>query len=157
MELKDLTAKLGLKVLNKELVPDDEGRVALTVDGIPVTLQSFDEAGKLFTFGEVGDVPPEGVEMLAVEMLKANYLYRATGGSTLSLDEQTNKLYLIRYDDFDRLDYEAFEKMLENFVNVLVQWHEIVKGYHPDLSRKSHEPEETPDSQGLEKFMFLRV
>lgn len=157
MELKDLTAKLGLKFLDKELTPDAEGRVALTVDGIPVTLQEFYEAGKLLTIGELGDVPSEGMEVLAVEMLKANYLYRATGGGTLSLNEQTNKLFLSRYDDLHRLDQEGFEKMLENFVNVLVEWHEIVRDYHPDLSRKSEAPGEAPAPQGLEKFMFLQV
>lgn len=157
MEFKDLVAKLGLKVLNKELTPDDEGSVALTIDGMFVTLREFDEVGKILIYGEIGDVPPEGMEMLSVEMLKANHLFRATGGSTISLDEQAHKFYLCRYDDLFRLDQESFEKILENFVNVLEQWCEIIKNYHPDLSSKSEMPREAPTAHGLDSFMFLQA
>ena len=154
MEFKELIGAFGEKAMGAEIKPDEEGCVRLTIDGMLVTMREFPEVSKLLTYGEVGDVPPEGAGLLAETLLRANFMFKATAGATLSQNEQTKKYCLCRYDDLKLLDQEAFEKMMETFANTLDQWRAIVADYRPDESPKAMAETEP---RGLEAFMFLRA
>ena len=130
MRLNDLIAQFGAK-LNLEIALQDGG-CTLDIDGMSVTIQEIDELSSISTMAEIGEPPPQGLEKLFESMLAANHLFAGTGGSTISFDGEKRRFYLCRVDRAELMDFEAFQSMLEKFVNVLETWRKMLADYRPE-------------------------
>lgn len=124
--IKALSEKLGL-----ELVVE-KGVCAFEVDGVVVFLQNLEENEMLLMHADLGQLPPEGREKLYRTMLEANHLYRGTSGATLSCERNNEHFQLQRHDWLQRLDEQTFFTLLDNFLDTVKFWYDVVGKFHPD-------------------------
>ena len=129
MELKDLMEAFGAAFGLANLKPDETGIYNVKIDDMKVSFASDPDSPRLVTWGEVGELPPEGREKLYRVLLESMYMGKATGGATFSIEEGTDKLVFHRTDPLVTLDFEAFAAMLDTFVNILEKWRGILANF----------------------------
>ena len=129
MELKDLMEAFAAAFGIADLKPDDAGVYNVKIDEMKVSFVADSDLPRLVTWGEVGELPPEGREKLYRVLLESMYMGKATGGATFSIEEGTDKLVFHRTDPLDTLDFEAFAAMLDTFVNILEKWRGILANF----------------------------
>ena len=132
MRLNELIDAFAEKVGGDFAVED--GMVTLAIDDMTVTIQELDELGRIATYAEIGEPPPERLEKLYEAMLAANHLFAGTAGSTISFDTESRRFYLCRADVADVMDADGFMAMLEKFVNTLETWRKLLSDYRADDS-----------------------
>ena len=132
MRLHELITAFAERVGGEFAVED--GAVTLAIDDMTVTIQELDELGRIATYAEIGEPPPERLEKLYEAMLSANHLFSGTAGSTISFDADGRRFYLCRTDVTQTLDTDAFMAMLEKFVNTLETWRKLLADYRADDS-----------------------
>lgn len=137
MEFKELMAEFAQAAQIDRIDPDEDGCYRFDVDGMIVTLSEVAQTGDLFMWAEVGELPPEGREALYRTLLEAQYMGRATGGSSLSVDPDSEKVFLHRSDPLRTLDFEGFKGKLQTFVNVLEVWRRTLVDYRPVAGRQA--------------------
>ena len=93
----------------------------LLFDDDAVDFEAADET--LFLIAEVGPVPVEGREAVYARLLAANLFGAQTGGATLGLDPDKERVILHRALPLP-CDYAPFEAALERFVKSLRYWKE---------------------------------
>lgn len=113
------------------IYPDEEGCYHLEIDGMAVGLSEIAEKDELFMWAEVGALPPEGSERLCHTLLTADFMGRATQGAILSVDPDSETVFLHRIDSVKALDFKHFMSKLEQFVNVLETWRKTLDEYRP--------------------------
>jgi hypothetical protein len=119
-ELVDrLGAKLGVEI------EDAGGAVAFQVDGEVVVVQQADDDLVLLRT-DLGEIPPDRRDALAVAALEGNFLYKGTGGATLAISPADMHLHLQKYNWLDRLDAEKAFNMLSRFADSAVLWKKLV-------------------------------
>lgn len=129
MELKDLMEAFATAFKIVDLKPDDTGIYNVKIDDMKVSFATDPDVPRLVTWGEVGELPPEGREKLFRVLLESMYMGKATGGATFSIEEGTDKLIFHRIDLLDTLDVESFATMLDRFVNILEKWRGILVNF----------------------------
>ena len=103
--IESLGDALGMRLENAG------GACALDVDGVTVMLHDADDL--VFLAAEIGPPPPEdGLETLFRTVLKANWLYRGTGGATLAINPEDGCIWLEKYNFLERLDGAKGAKVL---------------------------------------------
>lgn len=120
--IEELNARLGVDI------EDAGGAFALEVDGETVVLQLAGGPGAdiLLARVDLGEIPADRRDALAVAALEANYLYQGTGGATLAFNPADGHLHLHRYDWLDRIDADKALEVLSRFVDTAVAWKRIV-------------------------------
>ena len=156
MRLNELIDAFAEKVGGDFTVED--GMVMLGIDDMSVTIQELDEVGRIATYAEIGEPPPERLEKLYEAMLAANHLFAGTAGSTISFDTESRRFYLCRTDVADVMDADGFMAMLEKFVNTLEIWRKLLADYRSDGAQAAEKPaaEDAPFS-GSFSADFLRA
>ena len=156
MELKEIIDAFAAGLDVDGVIPDDGGTYRFVIDGMVV---SFVGAGDtLFTWAEVGEVPPAERERLYRVLLESTFQGEQTKGGAFAIDPESDKIYLQRFDAIPALTPENFKAMLESFVNILERWREIVADVRllaPDQERR--EKAEAEESRGLSLGGFMRV
>ena len=114
-----LGAKLGVEI------EDAGGAFAFQVDGEVVVVQQADDDLVLLRT-DLGEIPPDRRDALAVAALEGNFLYRGTGGATLAISPADMHLHLQKYNWLDRLDAEKAFNMLSRFADSAVLWKKLV-------------------------------
>lgn len=132
MTFNELIENFG-KTCGAELSATD-GSVALEIDGMSVTVQEVPERDALVVVGDVGEPPPEGLEVLMTAMLEANYMFLGTGGGALSRDPETGRFHLCRLAPLASLDDAGFAALMETFSNVLETWRKMLADYRPAVA-----------------------
>ncbi len=114
-------------------------------DGSSVTvlLQGYDERGAVLATADLGAPPPERLERLFRSLLEANDLFRDTGGATLSLDPDTGRIRLQRFDALDALSVAGPGKAFLAFLDVAAAWASVVRDFRAAPS------DENPADEGL--------
>ena len=108
------------------------GACGLDIDGVTVMLH--DAADLVLVTAEIGPPPPEeGLETLFRTALKANWLYRGTGGATLAINPEDGSVWLEKYNFLERLDGEKGVEMITGFAETVKTWRELVAGFKPDI------------------------
>ena len=115
-----LGAKLGVEI------EDAGGAVAFQVDGEVVVVQQADDDLVLLRT-DLGEIPPDRRDALAVAALEGNFLYKGTGGATLAISPADMHLHLQKYNWLDRLDAEKAFNMLSRFADTAVLWKKLVR------------------------------
>ena len=129
MEFKQLVAGFGEKVGAPELAPDEDGAVVIENELIRLTVQELPEMGKILIHCEFGEPPVENAAQFERKMLQANFMYRGTGGATLSMDEESGRYYLSRYDEMGGLTVERFCALLDSFMSIAAEWRVVCDGF----------------------------
>ena len=88
------------------------------------------------------------IDAALLEALKANRGFKVTKGSTLSVDPETMRFELTRYDVLDDLSPDKLVAIVEDFATALVDLRERLGGEH-----LSGSPEEVAESLGMEGFI----
>lgn len=142
-ELVDrLGAKLGVEI------EDAGGAVAFQVDGEVVVVQQADDDLVLLRT-DLGEIPPDRRDALAVAALEGNFLYKGTGGATLAISPADMHLHLQKYNWLDRLDAEKAFNMLSRFADTAVLWKKLV--------REAFAPREDFLSEVISSESFMKV
>ena len=130
MNFKDLitgfAAQLGLSDVNV-----DDDIVSISVDDFIVNIQNLIELNKIIVYAEIAERPPDDDGLLAEVLLQSNYMYRGTGGGTISQDPETKKYYFTRIDDLAVVTVESFVEQFEKLTNYLENWRKIIADYRP--------------------------
>ena len=130
MNFRDFTQELG-KALGMEL-ENVGGACGLDIDGVAVMLHDADDL--VLVTAEIGPPPPEdGLDTLFKTALKANWLYRGTGGATLAINPEDDSIWLEKYNFLERLDGEKGVDMITRFAETVKTWQELVAGFKPDV------------------------
>lgn len=120
--MKALAAKLGLEGIE----PDEGGRYWLNVDDVIVRFSEVGASGLLDVDAEICRLPEEGREQISRALLTA----MAPGGTAEAycfyFTPDGKSVYLRRTDALDRLDVEGLRTVLENFVNALEEWRDVI-------------------------------
>ena len=140
--VEGLGEKLGVEI------EDAGGAVALQIDGETVILQQADDDLVLLRT-DLGEIPPDRRDALAVAALEGNFLYRGTGGATLAISPADMHLHLQKYNWLDRLDAEKAFNMLSRFADSAVLWKKLV--------REASAPREDFLSEVISSELFMKV
>ena len=148
MNFKEFIEALG-KTLGMRL-ENVGGACGLDVDGVTVMLHDADDL--VLLAAEIGPPPPEdGLEALFRAALKANWLYKGTGGATLAINPDDDSIWLEKYNFLERLDGEKGVEMISRFADTARTWRELVVGFKPDIPSGGDPP------QGLALGDFMRM
>ena len=123
MEFKRLVESLAEKIGIE--ITDEGGAAAVEVDGLTVLLHEADD-DLLLLHADLGEIPADGRDVLAVAALQANFLYQGTGGSTLAVDSRDGHLHLQKYNWLDRLDAEKAVADIARFADMVKTWKGLV-------------------------------
>lgn len=137
-----LGAKLGVEI------EDAGGAFAFQVDGEVVVVQQADDDLVLLR-ADLGEIPPDRRDALAVAALEGNFLYKGTGGATLAISPADMHLHLQKYNWLDRLDAEKAFNMLSRFADSAVLWKKLV--------REASAPREDFLSEVISSESFMKV
>ena len=117
MELKEIMTAFAAEIGLTDLAPDEDGVYHLSIDDMTVSFA--EDEGRLLTWAEVCEPPPEGQDRLNRVLLEAMFMGRATGGAVFSIDHESGKVFLHRHDSLAGMELDGFRVMLEGFVNTL--------------------------------------
>ena len=113
-----LGAKLGVEI------DDAGGAFAFQVDGEVVVVQQADDDLVLLR-ADLGEMPLDRRDALAVAALEGNYLYKGTGGATLAVNPADSHLHLQKYNWLGRLDADKAFDMLVHFAESAISWKKL--------------------------------
>ena len=160
MELKELMEGLAAACGIDGMAANEDGIYRLMIDDMEVSFMSVEESGQLVVWAEVCEMPPEGRERLCRVLMESMFMGRATGGATFSIEPESGKVCLQRIEFLSALDVEAFNGLLEKFVNVLEEWRKIIADFRPvaeELDRKAAEDAEADRQVGMGLDGFMQV
>ena len=140
MDFNRFAEALG-KALGMEL-ENAGGACGLDINGVTVMLH---DAGDLVLItAEIGaPSQAEGLETFFRTALKANWLYKGTGGATLAINPEDDSLWLEKYNFLERLDGEKGVEMVTRFAETARTWRELVADFKPDVpsgGNPTHDP-----------------
>lgn len=150
MEFSEIMQGFARQIHLQSFTPDGDGVYRIIVDGMSIAFMEHAETQMLVTWAEVCDQPPEGRELFYKVIMEAMFLGSATGGSTFSIETESQKVFLHRLDALQLMDLERFNAMLEKFVNVLDQWRQIIADFRPVAA----ELEKDKQNAGAESSSF---
>ena len=123
-----LSHKLGVEIA---VEGDACALRAKAKDGTSVTIwmQGYDERGAVLMGADLGAPPPERLERLYRAMLEGNDLFRDTGGATLSVNPDTGRVRLQRFDTLDAIEEIGPAKALAAFADVAAIWAKFISDF----------------------------
>lgn len=137
--IKQFSEKIGITI-----EPSDDGVYMFEVDETIVTFHVIPEMDMIILTGDIGEPPPEKLENLYKAMLEAQYLFKATFGATISLNEENNRFTLCKALPCKLLDGDSFFNEAEQFINTLEVWVKLVKNYRDSASKEEDESAPMP-------------
>ena len=118
MNAKELLLRLGV-VLGLELYISDEGVCRIYFDDDAVDFEITSEG--ICLIAELGILPSQDNTNLYRTLLTANLFGIATAGATLSIDPDSDSIFLHKML-YNGLSYSDFEIQVEFFIKVLRHW-----------------------------------
>lgn len=139
MESYELIKNFGLR-LGIELVQSDTGVYTFEVDGRNFVIHDLPEHNQVVIFGELGAVPPGNNEKLYRSLFEAQHMFASTAGATFSINPETESFFICKYFITTALDNDIFFTEIENFINILHTWADIIANYREDVTPITDEP-----------------
>ena len=145
MEYRQLVSAFAAGLGVTDIAFDEEGIARLAADDMVVSFMEVPERRAILTWAEVATTPPENLTQLYKFLLEAMFMGRATQGASFSCEEDT--IYLHRMDSLADLDPEGFLKIIEEFLNLVEKWRDVIRSFRADESEASEKSatEEPPD------------
>lgn len=125
--MTSLMAEFGAAVGIPDLKPDAESRCNMMFDDVAVSLQLGPDDESLYMYSLVGTVAESDTALAYPALLRANYAFGDTAGSTLSLDPRSGGIVLIRAERLETLRLARLEALVEDFVNAAERWAEQIR------------------------------
>ena len=147
MEYKALFHEFAVGLGVEDLAFDEEGVASLAADDIVVSFMEIPERQALLMWAEVATPPPENLMQLYKLLLEAMFMGRATQGATFSCEGE--KVYLHRTDELANLDPNGLAKIVEDFLNLVEKWRDVIETFRADESRAEGAVAEEPPAFGL--------
>lgn len=155
-ELNSLLQELGRQLGIPELSADETGHCTLSIDGAWALHIAWHEARNCVQcLTDLGGLPLHGREALMAQLLAANALFTGTQGATLALDPTREQVVLCREIGLTGLDYIAFEKGLEAFIEQAEHWRARLDSASSAVF--GGESPRSPGESALGLVTFLRV
>ncbi|WP_161626857.1 type III secretion system chaperone [Desulfospira joergensenii] len=102
---------------------DEDNACTISFDGqVVLNLQFEEENHTLLMFSNLGRIEKDRQLELFSEMLEAGFYERARGGPSLGFIRETQTAMLIAQADTRQLDFQAFEALVEQYVNCAEAW-----------------------------------
>ena len=117
-----VVAGLGAGLAIPDMEADEDGYVALDVDGYIIHLQDDAGAGAIVLYAVLQEIEDARLLEVCARLLTANAFWRETGGATLALDEASGHVLLCRAVPLVGLDLAALETALGNFADAAAHW-----------------------------------
>ena len=143
-----LSKELGMEI---EIENDVCAVRAAAADGTSVTvlLHGFDDRGAVLATADLGAPPPERLASLFRSLLEANDLFRDTCGATLSLNPDTGRIRLQRYDALDAVFEVDPAKTFLAFVEVAAAWADLVRDFRAAPPAETDDKDAPPPASGI--------
>ena len=139
MEFKELIAAFAAKY-GIEGLSGADGAAELAVDGIRVELLDDLQTRSIFACVEIGNPPPDADGAFGAIMLEANFLLRATEGTTLCRNPETHAYALLHSFPLSSTDVETLAAGLEALANHTESWRKALAGPRvAETGRTKHE------------------
>ena len=157
MDIKELMEAFARDFGVEGVAADEDGVYTLSIDDMAVSFAETPDA-RLATWAEVCEPPPEGREHLYRTLMEAMFMGEGTGGAAFTIERETGKVYLHRFDALVALDGESFKAMLENFVNVLEEWRGLIADFRPVFGEIEKAADAAHDvRQEMDRGGFIQV
>jgi hypothetical protein len=136
-QAETLLSQLGNSLGIPQLAFDTRNACLLMFDRVTTVNIVFEpNSAALLLMSYLGPTPNSGG---LKAMLAANYLWRATQGSTLALDPTAQSVALIARFESSQLEYERFRSALTVFVDAAEHWRQELVHHGHSFSRDSAE------------------
>ena len=125
--------------LSEPLILDEKSRCFLMFDEtMLVEIEYMDRENVCLFKGVLGDINESKIKKIYPKLLEANLQWKETNGSTLGLQQYSEKVMLVQYMPIGSYDYNLFNQSLESFVNTFEFWVKNLK----NLQTNSETPRE---------------
>ena len=143
MMFHELIQAFGTR-LNLAIESDANGVYSFDIDHLHFTIHDLSPQDQVAFTGDLG-LPPTGqtLEGLYRLLLESQYLFQETHGATFSIHPDTKHITLCRVLPLMSLDADSFFAAVEQFVNTLEAWAEIIRNYRSAEAdtESAYEPE----------------
>lgn len=119
---RELVAQLGAGLAIPDMEADEDGYVALDMDGHIIHLQEDAGAGAIVLYAVLQEIEEARLLEVCARLLTANAFWRETSGATLALDEASGHVLLCRAEHLSGLDLAELEAALGNFADAVAHW-----------------------------------
>ena len=127
--VQDVLAELGRLIGLGALPLNAEGRLTLTFDSaLEVTLEHEPEDERLVLWALLGELGVDRSPALLNELLDANFLWHATGGATLAVEQASGRVVIAQALSLAGLTAVTLERAIEGFVNAATHWGRRIAG-----------------------------
>jgi hypothetical protein len=134
-----------------------DGVATIEIDGLKVSLIHDDAADAVTIYGEVGFPPPDADGPFGGTMLKANHLFRGTGGAVLCQDPETGAYALFRVLPLVSLDLDALCAEIGKLVDQVENWKRLMEGFLEAEEAAEDAVEEAAEFNSLPGGGFMQV
>lgn len=155
MEYRNLITKFAESVGIKDLVFDEEGVARLIADDIELAFMEIPERHSVLLWSKVATPPPEHLEELYRALLEVSFMGRGTHGAAFSLEQ--GHVYLHRIDALVSLDLNSFTNIIEDFINLVVTYRQMIEEFRADHADKAARKHEEHHISGFGHFDFVHV
>ncbi len=157
MTLNDLLGELGHHLGRTDLCLNEQGVCRVVFDEtLVVDFEESQDKQTAYIYSMVMRLPDEDREAFYQTLLEANLFGRATGNASFGIDAEAGEAMLFLSLEPNKYDVLLFEKVLEDFLNVLSTWKAFLE--HGDFKLSALE-EEVGEIEGTSdnNEEFLRI
>lgn len=157
MELNELMAGLAERLgVEGGFTPGSDGVYAVDADDLTVSFMEIEEHSSILIWSELCDLPSPGGERFLTALMRENFMGRGTSGGAFSLSDNDN-VCLHRVLSTRDLDNDQFQKAVEDFMLLALNWQMLNERYRDGLDEEAP-PKESESAQdpGLNGG-FLRI
>lgn len=147
MMFHELIQSFGAR-LNLPIESDADGVYSFDIDHLHFAIHDLSTQDVVAFTGDLG-LPPSGQDVsgLYTLLMEAQYLFQETHGATFSIHPETKHITLCRVHPLVALDADTFFTSVEQFVNTLEAWSEIIRNYRS--------AESAPETESMPEHGFL--
>jgi hypothetical protein len=110
------------ETLNVPMEFDTETQASVNLGSFPLLIQYLPGAEQMLAAAPIAEVAVENREKFYQALLQGQYLFKYTGGGTLSLDPEGRFVCLQVCQDIRMLNEESCVALLENFLRIAEYW-----------------------------------
>ncbi len=125
-ELKELIKTLKISEPKFIFRTNSLEQIVVSFEDFEALLIALNENSGILS-AKVASLNHELPNFLMLKILQGQYLYNATQGATLSVNEDLSELVLQKVIKFEKLNIKDFAQNLRDFFKTLKKWQEIIQ------------------------------
>ena len=147
--MENVLAEFGAAIGIPDLRPDEEHRCDLMIDDVAISFELGLDDETLCIYSLLGAVPEEAGAAGYRALLRANFMFQRTSGSTLSIDPRAGGIVLIRQERLESLRLARFESVVEDFVDVAERWMKRLESGELEAPPTAAQEDPPPSTEGM--------